>query len=201
MTRKLVAILRGVRPEEVEEIGAALFEAGITTLEVPLNSPRPFESIARLARRFGDEALVGAGTVLSPEEVEQVAGAGGRLVVSPNCNPAVIARTLELGMASFPGVFTASECFSALVAGARSLKLFPAAQAGPAGLKALKSVLPEDCEVYAVGGADAGNFAEWIGAGAAGFGLGTALYTPGASPREVSEKAAAAVAAFDRALT
>jgi 2-dehydro-3-deoxyphosphogalactonate aldolase len=199
MNRKLVAILRGVRPEEVEEIGAALIEAGITAIEVPLNSPDPFDSIERLASRFGEEALIGAGTVITVGEVERVAGAGGRLVVSPNCNPAVIERTLGLGLTSMPGVFTASECFAALAAGARTLKLFPALQAGTAGLRALKAVLPAGSEVYAVGGADAGNFAEWISAGADGFGLGTALYKPGASPEEVSESAKAAVGAYDRA--
>jgi len=142
MKRKIVAILRGVKPAEVTEIAAALIEAGVSTIEVPLNSPQPFESIALLARAFGEEALIGAGTVITPEEADQVAAAGGRLVVSPNCDAAVIARTLELGMRSMPGVYTATECFTAIKAGAGVLKLFPANLAGPEGLKALKAVSP-----------------------------------------------------------
>lgn len=200
MTRKLVAILRGIKPSEVEEIGAVLINAGITMIEVPLNSPEPFDSIAKLTKAFGNDALIGAGTVLTPEDVDRVAEAGGRLIVSPNCDPEVIARTCSLSMVSMPGVFTPTECFAAIKAGAKAIKLFPASLAGPVGLKALKAVLPEATEVYAVGGASASNFGEWIKAGAAGFGIGTALYKPGDTVEAVGEKANQIVAAYDAAL-
>ncbi|MCB1381434.1 MAG: 2-dehydro-3-deoxy-6-phosphogalactonate aldolase [Notoacmeibacter sp.] len=200
MMRKLVAILRGVKPDEVVDIGAALVGAGFGMIEVPLNSPQPFDSIARLAKAFGDQALVGAGTVLTPGEVAQVEGAGGRLIVSPNCDPAVIRATVGRGMVSMPGVFTPTECFAAIAAGARAIKLFPASLAGPAGVKAVKAVLPPDIELYAVGGASAENFADWFAAGAAGFGIGTALYRPGDSADTVSHAAKSIVAAHDGAL-
>lgn len=197
--RKLVAILRGIRPDEALGIGEALVEAGFSMIEVPLNSPEPLDSIRQMAGAFGDAALIGAGTVLTPEDVDAVGQAGGRLVVSPNCDPAVIARTLERGMVSMPGVFTPSECFAAIRAGARAIKLFPASLAGTAGLKAIKAVLPADVEVYAVGGASADNFGDWFDAGAAGFGIGTALYKPGDSVDTVAASARAMVAAYDRA--
>lgn len=197
--RKLVAILRGIRPDEALGIGEALVEAGFSMIEVPLNSPEPLDSIRQMAGAFGDAALIGAGTVLTPEDVDAVGQAGGRLVVSPNCDPAVIARTLERGMVSMPGVFTPSECFAAIRAGARAIKLFPASLAGTAGLKAIKAVLPADVEVYAVGGASADNFGDWFDAGAAGFGIGTALYKPGDSVDTVATRARAMVAAYDRA--
>lgn len=197
--RKLVAILRGIRPDEALGIGEALVEAGFSMIEVPLNSPEPLDSIRQMAGAFGDAALIGAGTVLTPEDVDAVGQAGGRLVVSPNCDPAVIARTLERGMVSMPGVFTPSECFAAIRAGARAIKLFPASLAGTAGLKAIKAVLPADVEVYAVGGASADNFGDWFDAGAAGFGIGTALYKPGDSVDTVATSARAMVAAYDRA--
>ena len=200
MSRKIVAILRGVRPGEVEAIAAAIIDAGISTIEVPLNSPEPFDSISRIAAAFGREALVGAGTVLAPEQAEQVHAAGGRLIVSPNCDPSVIARTLELGMVSMPGVFTATECFAAIAAGATGLKLFPAGQAGTGALKALRAVLPADMPVYAVGGAGPANFAEWIAAGAQGFGIGTALYAPGDSAETVAARARDMVAALKAAI-
>ena len=200
MTRNLVAILRGIAPHEVEAVGAALVSAGILMIEVPLNSPEPLESIGILARSFGTEALVGAGTVLTAEEVDKVADAGGKLVVSPNCDPQVIARTLERAMVSMPGVFTPTECFAAIHAGARTIKLFPASLAGPDGLKALKAVLPADVGVLAVGGASASNFAEWMKAGAAGFGIGTALYKPGDTADAVAQRAREIVAAYDAAL-
>ncbi|MAW88791.1 MAG: 2-dehydro-3-deoxy-6-phosphogalactonate aldolase [Phyllobacteriaceae bacterium] len=199
MMRKLVAILRGIRPGEAVDVGAALIEAGFSMIEVPLNSPEPLDSIARLAGAFGDRALIGAGTVLTPEQVDHVRGAGGRLVVSPNCEPQVIARTLEHGMVSMPGVFTPTECFAAIRAGAKALKLFPASLAGPDGLKAIKAVLPPDVEVFAVGGASADNFGDWLAAGAAGFGIGSALYRPGDDAATVGERARAIVAAFDGA--
>ncbi|MFD2855762.1 2-dehydro-3-deoxy-6-phosphogalactonate aldolase [Seohaeicola zhoushanensis] len=162
-----------------------------------MNSPRPYDSIARLARRFGDAALIGAGTVLEPEQVAEVQAAGGRLVVSPDMNPEVIRATKAAGMLSYPGVMTPSECFAALRAGADGLKLFPGSLIGPAGLAALRAVLPEGTEVLAVGGAARGNFAEWFAAGASGFGIGTALYRPGDSAATVGEKAVSVIAAFD----
>jgi 2-dehydro-3-deoxyphosphogalactonate aldolase len=199
MSRALIAILRGVTPGEVPAIAAALLAAGIDRIEVPLNSPDPYASLRRLADGFGDRALVGAGTVLTVEQVARVADAGGRLVVSPNADPAVIRATRERGMQSFPGVMTPTECFAALAAGADGLKLFPAALVGPAGLKAIRAVLPPGTPVYAVGGAGPENFAEWRRAGAVGFGIGTALYTPGMGAAEVAARAAAIVAAFDAA--
>lgn len=201
MTRNLVAILRGVTPDEVEEIGDALVGAGITTIEVPLNSPEPLKSIGRLARCFGSRALIGAGTVLSPQEVDNVLDVGGTLVVSPNCDPAVIARTLEHKMVSMPGVFTATECFQAIAAGARTLKLFPGSMAGPEGLKALRAVMPSDVDLYAVGGASPDNLKDWVAAGAAGFGIGTSLFKPGMTAGDVADRAAALVAAYDGAMT
>lgn len=201
MTRKLVAILRGVTPADVVGIGEALIDSGFGIIEVPLNSPDPFDSIARLAKHFGERALIGAGTVLSVEQVDAVADAGGRLVVSPNCDGAVIGRTVAKGMVSMPGVFTPTECFAAIAAGARTIKLFPASLIGPAGVKAMKAVLPSDVDVLAVGGASPANFSDWIAAGAAGFGIGTALYVPGDSAVTVAAKAREIVAAYDRAVS
>lgn len=197
--RKLVAILRGITPPQAEDVTAALIEAGITMIEVPLNSPNAFLSIEMMALKFGDGALIGAGTVLTPEEAKSVADAGGKIVVSPDCNPEVIAATKSLGMMSMPGVFTATECFTALRARADGLKIFPSFLMGEEGLKALRAVLPSDAECYAVGGVDAGNFASWRAAGANGFGIGSALYAPGASAADVLEKAKALVIAYDAA--
>lgn len=184
-TLPLIAILRGLRPDEAIEIGEALFAAGFRCLEVPLNSPSPLESIARLAARFGDEMLVGAGTVLTPAAVDDVKSAGGTLIISPNANPAVIAHTKTQGLVSLPGVFTPTEAFAALEAGADGLKLFPAEVAGVAGLKAMLAVLPRTTQVYAVGGIDPASIRAWRVAGATGFGIGSALYHPGASATEV----------------
>lgn len=196
-SRPIIAILRGLTPPEAESVAAALTEAGVDRIEVPLNSPDPFASIAAMAEAFGDRALIGAGTVLDVAEVAALKAAGGRLVVSPNCDPAVIAATVAAGMQSFPGVFTATECFAALKAGATGLKIFPALQMGPDGLAALRAVLPKAAPVYAVGGVGPENFAAWRRAGADGFGIGTALYKPGRSAAEVASRAAEMVAAWD----
>ena len=199
MMRKLIAILRGIEPSEAIDVCDALLQEGISIVEVPLNSPSPFKSIERMAHRFGDDALIGAGTVLDPGQVETLANAGGRICVSPDCKPEVIRAAKSAGMKSYPGVFTATECFNALQAGADGLKLFPAFLAGEEGLKALRAVLPEGVEVYAVGGVDGKAFASWFAAGASGFGIGSALYSPGATAASVREAARKLVLAYDDA--
>lgn len=201
MSRSIIAILRGVTPDEVEAIAGTILEAGIDKIEVPLNSPDPIESIGILAKSIGDKALVGAGTVLDIEQVDAVQAVGGQLIVSPNCDVEVIAHTAALGMQSWPGVFTPTEAFAALKAGATGLKLFPGDMAEPAGLKAMRAVLPKDREVYAVGGAGPDNFAQWAAAGASGFGIGSAIYKPGLSVAEVRAQADAIVAAYDKAMS
>jgi 2-dehydro-3-deoxyphosphogalactonate aldolase len=187
----LVAILRGVQPEEVEAIGAALVAEGIAIIEVPLNSPEPIESIRRLAARFGDHALIGAGTVLDPGECARIAAAGGRLAVTPHADPDVVRAAKAAGLLAVPGFFTPGEAFALLRAGADGLKLFPAEAASPAVLKALRAVLPKGVPVLPVGGIEAGNLAAWRAAGAAGFGIGSAIYKPGDTPAAVSAKARA----------
>jgi 2-dehydro-3-deoxyphosphogalactonate aldolase len=199
MTRNLIAILRGLEPAQAVDTAAAIVEAGIAWIEVPLNSPRPLESIAAMRAALGERAEIGAGTVLTPEEVRAVAGAGARFVVSPNADPVVIARSKALGLGSYPGVFTATECFAALAAGADALKLFPAGVLGRDGVTALRAVLPPATRLYAVGGVGPTDFAGWLEAGVDGFGLGSALFKPGWSVARVAEAARASVAAWDAA--
>lgn len=192
----LVAILRGIRPEEADAIGDALADAGFTLVEVPLNSPDPLASIERLARRIGGRAMVGAGTVLHAGDVARVRDAGGRMIVSPNTDTGVVAATAAAGMASLPGYFTPTEAFAAHAAGASALKLFPAEAASPAVLKAQRAVLPRDVPVLAVGGIAPDTMAPWRAAGADGFGLGSALYRPGDTAAQVADAARRFVAAW-----
>ncbi len=192
----LVAILRGVRPDEAEAIGGALVEAGLRIIEVPLNSPDPFDSISRLARRFGADVLVGAGTVMRPGDVDRVAEAGGRLIVTPHADPALVRAAKAHGMTAMPGFFTPAEAFALLDAGADALKLFPAEGGNPAMLRALRAVLPPGTMVLPVGGMDAGTMAAWRDAGAAGFGIGSAVYRPGDTAAIVAAKAAVLLAAL-----
>lgn len=196
----VVSILRGVTSAEVVEIGAALVAAGIRIIEVPLNSPDPFASIEALQAEFGNEALIGAGTVLDAASVERLAQTGAKLMVAPNTGAAVIARAIELRLEPLPGFVTPSEAFAAIAAGASRLKLFPASSFGPAYLRALREVLPADIGVWAVGGVDAANLAEWIGAGAEGVALGGSLYRPGTSAADVAAKAMRVVAAWNKAM-
>jgi 2-dehydro-3-deoxyphosphogalactonate aldolase len=196
--RHLIAILRGITTPEVVPMCEALAAAGLTRIEVPLNSPEALASIAAARRAMAGRATVGAGTVLSEAEVDGVAEAGGEFVVSPDADTAVINRTLARGMESFPGVFTPTEAFAAIRAGATGLKFFPAEVLGPAGIRAMKAVLPRDVPLYAVGGAKPENFAEYFAAGCAGFGLGTYIFKPGMTVAQCAERARAAVAAYDR---
>ncbi len=200
MTRNIIAILREISPGDVEPICEALIEAGITTVEIPLNSPKPLESIALLAKAFGSVATVGAGTVLSVQDVRNVADAGGGIIVSPGFDAEVVRETKSLNMASWPGVLSPSECFAALGAGADGLKIFPCSVLGPAGVKATRAVLPPETSIYAVGGAGPANFADWIAAGVNGFGIGTALYQPGHSVAQLRQAADNIVRAYDSAI-
>jgi 2-dehydro-3-deoxyphosphogalactonate aldolase len=195
---KLVAILRGIHPEEAEPIVAALEEAGIAIVEVPLNSPYPLESIGRLARSFGERLLIGAGTVMTPQQVSEVAWAGGRLIVTPHADPAIVHTARQEGLIAVPGFFTPAEAFALLAAGADALKLFPAEAASPAVLKALLAVLPSGTAVLPVGGIGAENMAPWFAAGAAGFGIGSAIYKLGDSAKAAAEKARRLVSATSR---
>jgi len=185
----LIAILRGVRPEEAEAIAAALEAAGVAIVEVPMNSPQPLESIAQLARGFGARLLIGAGTVVTPLQVREIAAAGGRLIVTPHADARVVHAAKQHGLLAVPGFFTPAEAFAMLEAGADGLKLFPAEAAGPAVLRALRAVLPDGTAVLPVGGIDASNMAGWRAAGAAGFGIGSAIYKPGDSADVVAGKA------------
>ncbi len=192
----LVAILRGLRPDEAEAIGEALVAAGFTLIEVPLNSPDPLDSIARLSRALGNRAVVGAGTVLRRYEVDMIAEAGGRIIVSPNANLPVIEAAVGAGLVALPGIATPTEAFAALDAGAHALKLFPAEGASPAVLRAMRAVLPKDVRILPVGGITPEGMAPWRAAGANGFGLGSALYTPGLTADAVGERARAFVGAL-----
>jgi len=196
--RHLIAILRGITPAETLDVCHALVEAGITMIEVPLNSPEALASIALAADALGDDAMVGAGTVLSKKQVWAVADAGGTFIVSPDTNRSVIEETVRIQLGSYPGVFTPTDAFKAIKAGATGLKFFPAEVLGPRGIKAMKAVLPAELPLYAVGGANPDNFAEYLAAGCVGFGLGTFLYKPGSSAAEVGQRAGEAVAAYDR---
>ena len=195
----IAAILRGVKPEEALDIAAALVEAGIRVIEVPFNSPDPLVSIAAMQQAFGDRALIGGGTVLTVEAVEALAGAGGRIMVTPNTVPDVIARGAELGLELLPGFMTPSEAFRAVEAGARRVKLFPAAQLGPAYVKAVKDVLPKHVGVWAVGGTGADTIGDWLAGGCEGIGVGGALYRPGDDALTVRARAVDLVAAWQRA--
>lgn len=195
----LVAILRGLEPERAVAVGEVLVEAGFDIIEVPLNSPEPLSSIAALVEALGDCALIGAGTVLTEAQVDDLAAIGAQLVVSPNCNPAVIRRTVAHGMVSMPGVVTPTEMFAALEAGATGLKIFPAEMVSPAIIKAVRAVLPPQVPVLAVGGINAGNMGEFLAAGAAGFGIGGSLFKPGKPLADIDADARAIVAAFKAA--
>jgi 2-dehydro-3-deoxyphosphogalactonate aldolase len=194
----LIAILRGVRPDEAVAIAAALEREGIAIVEVPLNSPRPLASIAALAQSFGDRLLIGAGTVMTAGEVAEIARAGGRVIVTPHADAAIVRAAKQHGLVSVPGFFTPAEAFAMLGAGADALKLFPAEAASPAVLRALRAVLPPSTSVLPVGGIDASNIPAWHAAGAAGFGIGSAIYKPGDGPEMVAAKARGLVSALRR---
>ena len=200
MSREIIAILRGITPDEAVPVANALVTAGITRIEVPLNSPQPFDSIGKMLDVHRDDALIGAGTVLDVRDVERLHEMGAHMVVSPDANATVIVATKQAGMLSYPGVMTPTECFAALQAGADGLKLFPASHLGISGLKAISAVLPKGTKTYAVGGVGAADFADWLGAGVTGFGIGSALYTPGLSIEAVAARAAEMVAAYDAAV-
>ena len=197
--RPLVAILRGVKPDEILGIGEALIDAGFGIIEVPLNSPDPLRSIGKLAAEFGSRAIVGAGTVLTIDEVNAVCDAGGRLIVSPNMNAGVIKQTVARNALSFPGVFSPTEAFAAIDSGCHALKFFPASLHGPDGVKAIKAVLPPDMNVLAVGGVSVPTIGEWLAAGTDGFGIGSNVYKIGWDAGKVGAEAGAFVAAFDKA--
>jgi 2-dehydro-3-deoxyphosphogalactonate aldolase len=197
VTRNIIGIFRGITPNECEAIVRGVIDAGITSIEVPLNSPEPFDSIARLVAAFGETATIGAGTVLTDSDVREAAKAGSRIIVSPNYSESVVRETKKLGLESWPGVLTPSECFAALSVGADGLKLFPCSMLGPAGVQAIRAVLPPKVRLYAVGGAGPKNFREWRAAGIDGFGIGSALYKPGDSAATVAAAAREIVAAYD----
>lgn len=192
----LVAILRGITPDEADAVADALVEAGLRIIEVPLNSPDPLASIARIARRHNHHALIGAGTVMTPAQVTAIHNADGRLIVTPHAATPVVQAAKRQGMQAAPGIFTPTEAFAMLEAGADALKLFPAEAASPATLRAIRAVLPPGTKILPVGGMDATNLASWRDAGAAGFGIGSAIYKPGDTAATVAKKAAALMAAL-----
>ncbi len=198
-SRPLIAILRGLRPDQAARVGETLVEQGFGTIEVPLNSPEPLESISILVKEFGNTAVIGAGTVLTPGEVRQVADCGARLIVSPNTRRKVITETRRLGMTSLPGAFTATECLKALDSGADGIKLFPAGLLGTSGVVALRAVLPASAELYAVGGVGPDNFASWLNCGVTGLGIGSNLFVAGMTIGEIGKRAASIIEAFDLA--
>jgi len=200
MKRPLVAILRGIKPDEAQAVVGVLLESGFTAIEIPLNSPDPFRSIELAAKMAPADVLIGAGTVLSADAVEQLHDVGGRLVVTPNTDPDVIARARARGMVTMPGVFTATEALLAAKCGASSLKFFPASALGPSGITAIRAVLPADLTIAAVGGVSDKNFADYTRAGIFAFGLGTSLYKPGMTAAEVKERAKATIDAYDAAV-
>ncbi len=198
MTREIIAILRGIQQHEICEIADVLINAGIIKIEVPLNSPDPFATIARLVEHAGERALVGAGTVLDTDAVKRLAGIGAQMVVSPDTNAAVISATKAAGMLSYPGIMTPTECFAALRAGADGIKLFPAFKLGIDGLAAVKSVLPVGTKTYAVGGVGPANFGDWQAAGITGFGIGSGIYKVGFGVQDVATRAHDIVSAYDK---
>lgn len=200
MKRPLIAILRGIKPEETADIVGALIETGFTAIEIPLNSPEPFRSIKIAAKMAPADCLIGAGTVLTIEDVDRLDGAGGKLLVTPNVEPAIISRARDKGMVTMPGVFTATEALSAARAGATGLKFFPAGALGASGITAIRAVLPPELVIAAVGGVSDKNFADYTKAGILAFGLGTSLYKPGMTAAEVAERAKATIYAYDEAI-
>jgi 2-dehydro-3-deoxyphosphogalactonate aldolase len=199
MKYPLVAILRGLKPEETPATIEALLEAGLRAIEIPLNSPEPFKSIEIAARMAPDDALIGAGTVLTPEDVDRLEQAGGRLFVSPNVDVPVLSHAVAKGMVTLPGVFTPTEALAAARAGATGLKFFPASALGVSGINAIRAVLPPDLMIAAVGGVSDENFADYARGGIKAFGLGSSLYKPGMSPADISTRARATIAAYDKA--
>ncbi|MDR6756217.1 2-dehydro-3-deoxyphosphogalactonate aldolase [Mycoplana sp. BE70] len=198
MKRPLIAILRGLKPAETEGVVGALIEAGFTAIEIPLNSPDPFRSIETAAKMAPSDCLIGAGTVLTTDQVEQLDVVGGRLMVSPNVEPAVISLAAAKGMVTMPGVFTPTEALAAARAGATGLKFFPASVLGPSGINAIRAVLPADLEIAAVGGVSEANFADYAKAGIRSFGLGSSLYKPDMAAADVAARARTTIAAYDR---
>ena len=195
----IIAILRGISPAEVIAVSQALYDAGIRIVEVPLNSPEPFKSIALLAETFAGKMVIGAGTVLSVQDVNMLKEHGGQISVSPDCNPETIARALSLGLEPLPGVFTPTEAFAAIRAGAKHLKLFPAEVASPQTIKAWKAVLPKHIQIHAVGGVTPDNMKDWRAAGTSGFGIGSSLYKPGMTVAQISQSAHRLVNAWNDA--
>jgi 2-dehydro-3-deoxyphosphogalactonate aldolase len=196
----IIAILRGVTPSEVIAVGEVIIQAGIRLIEVPMNSPEPFESIRRLSEAY-PHIITGGGTVINPDDVHRIKDAGGTIIVSPNMNPRVIRRALDLSMVPMPGIQTATEAFAAYDLGVRYLKLFPAGALGPAYVKALKAVLPSDAKMLAVGGARASHFATWMQAGTDGFGIGSELFKPGKTLADIADSAALFVSSYTAART